>query len=135
MSHRDAKCPTSWQLVGHFLKRSRRRPDLKGLDPQASAGHRARLARLSLLVIWVGCAISCSRPDKTAMGASAGLTPGALTITPIPFGELNEGLEYNASDVIALADSRFLFCDNNTNDALFELDLTPDGQMKGPLIR
>jgi hypothetical protein len=48
---------------------------------------------------------------------------------------LNGGDEYNASDVVALADSRFLFCDNNTNDALFELNLTPDGQMKGPLIR
>jgi len=42
---------------------------------------------------------------------------------------------YNASGVVPLADSRFLFCDNNSNDALFELDLTADGQKKGPLIR
>ena len=42
---------------------------------------------------------------------------------------------YNASGVVPLADSRFLFCDNNCNDALFELDLTEDGRKKGPLIR
>ncbi len=56
-------------------------------------------------------------------------------ITPIPFGEMNGDDVYNASGVIPLADSRFLFCDNNSNDALFELDLDADGQRKGPLIR
>jgi len=65
----------------------------------------------------------------------AQLRPQALTIDSIPFGELNGRGEYNASGVIPLADSRFLFCDNNTSDALFELDLTPDGRKKGPLIR
>src|SRR5262245_1336642 len=52
-----------------------------------------------------------------------------------PFSERNGKDEFNASDIIPLADSRFLICDNNTNDALFELNLTPDGQKKGPLIR
>jgi hypothetical protein len=61
--------------------------------------------------------------------------PGVRTITPIPFEEMNGERVYNASGVIPLADSRFLFCDNNANDALFELDLTEDGRMKGPLIR
>jgi hypothetical protein len=42
---------------------------------------------------------------------------------------------YNASGVVPMADSRFLFCDNNSNDALFELDLTAGGQKKGSLIR
>jgi hypothetical protein len=56
-------------------------------------------------------------------------------IDSIPFGELNGGREYNGSGIIPLADSRFLICENNTNDALFELDLTPDGRKKGPLIR
>src|SRR5262245_56084029 len=56
-------------------------------------------------------------------------------ITPIPFGELNGDDVYNASGVVPLADSRFLFCDNNSNDALFELDLDAEGQRKGPLIR
>src|SRR4029434_3367688 len=57
------------------------------------------------------------------------------TITPIPFGEMNGDDVYNASGVVPLADSRFLFCDNNCNDALFEFDLTADGQKKGQLIR
>jgi hypothetical protein len=57
------------------------------------------------------------------------------TITPIPFEEKNGEREFNASGVVPLADSRFLFCDNNCNDALFELDLTEDGRKKGPLIR
>jgi Protein of unknown function (DUF3616) len=56
-------------------------------------------------------------------------------IDSTPFGEMNGKEEYNASGVIALADSRFLFCDNNTGDALFELKLTPDGRKKGSLIR
>ena len=57
------------------------------------------------------------------------------TITPIPFEEMNGERVFNASGVVPLADSRFLFCDNNCNDALFELNLTEDGKKKGPLIR
>jgi hypothetical protein len=60
---------------------------------------------------------------------------GVRTITPIPFEEMNGERVLNASGVVSLADSRFLFCDNNCNDALFELDLTDDGKKKGPLIR
>src|SRR5215813_11164662 len=48
---------------------------------------------------------------------------GVRVITPIPFGELNDGAEYNASGVVPLGDSRFLFCDNHVADALYELDL------------
>src|SRR5262249_48938904 len=84
-----------------------------------------------------GRATGCSKSDTTGAGALsfAQTRPGALTIAPIPFGEMNGRDVYNASDVIPIADSRFLFCDNNTDDALFELDLTPDGRKKGPLIR
>lgn len=57
------------------------------------------------------------------------------TITPNPFEEMNGERVYNASGVVPLADSRFLFCDNNCNDALFEIDLSEDGRKKGPLIR
>lgn len=57
-----------------------------------------------------------------------------VLVTSIPFGESNGADVYNASGVVPLADSRFLFCDNNTGNALFELDLTPDGQKKGPII-
>jgi len=60
---------------------------------------------------------------------------GDRTITPILFEEMNGERVYNASGVVPLADSRFLFCDNNCSDALFELDLTEDGRKKGPLIR
>jgi hypothetical protein len=56
-------------------------------------------------------------------------------IRAIPFGEQDGKKPYNASAIIALADSTFLFCDNNNGDALFELRLLPDGQMAGPLAR
>jgi hypothetical protein len=58
-----------------------------------------------------------------------------LIITPIPFEEMNDEREYNASDVVPLADSRFLFCDNNSKHSLFELDLGKDGRKNGPLIK
>jgi hypothetical protein len=60
---------------------------------------------------------------------------GVRVITPIPFGELNDGAEYNASGVVPLGDSRFLFCDNHVADALYELDLASDGRMQRGLIR
>jgi hypothetical protein len=56
-------------------------------------------------------------------------------IKPIPFGERPGPEPYNASEVVALADSRFLFCDNNIGDALFELRLVADASMECPLIR
>ncbi len=76
-------------------------------------------------------------------GAAAPPAPSRLdgaqsntqTITPIPFEEMNGERAYNASGVVPLADSRFLFCDNNSGDALFELDLAEDGRKKGPVIR
>src|SRR5215510_11862035 len=97
----------------------------------------ALLAIAALIALWVGRATGRSKYDTTGAGelSFAQTRPGALTITPIPFGEMNGREVYNASDIIPIADSRFLFCDNNTDDALFELDLTPDGRKKGPLIR
>jgi len=56
-------------------------------------------------------------------------------IRPIPFGERPGPEPYNASEVLALADSRFLFCDNNVCDALFEFRLDPDGALVGPILR
>jgi len=97
----------------------------------------ALLAGAALIALWVGGATGCSKSDTTgAVALSFAQTrPGVLTIAPIPFGEMNGREEYNASDIIPIADSRFLFCDNNSDDALFELDLTPDGRKNGPLIR
>jgi len=56
-------------------------------------------------------------------------------IKPVPFGERPGSEPYNASELVAIDDSRFLFCDNNIGNALFELRLSPDGQMACPLIR
>jgi hypothetical protein len=100
----------------------------------------AILAVASLIALWLVGATGCSKSNTAGarrVGAPsfAQTRPGALMIAPIPFGEMNGRKEYNASDIVPLADSRFLFCDNNADDALFELDLTPDGRKKGPLIR
>jgi hypothetical protein len=56
-------------------------------------------------------------------------------VKPISFGERPGPEPYNASEVVAIADSRFLFCDNNISDALFEFQLEPDGSLSCPLIR
>ncbi|HEU0184970.1 MAG TPA: hypothetical protein VFS27_06620 [Blastocatellia bacterium] len=77
-----------------------------------------------VIALCVGWAFGCSKS-----------TAPALTIDSIPFAERNGKEEFNASGIVPLADSRFLICDNNTNDALFELNLGPDGQKNGPLIR
>lgn len=93
-----------------------------------------------MMLLVAGCAgwiTGCSKSASSRAG-SPGTTvqrQAAMNVDSIPFGERNGKDEYNASGIIALADARFLFCDNNTNDALFELDLTADGQKKGPLIR
>ncbi|HEY8458763.1 MAG TPA: DUF3616 domain-containing protein [Blastocatellia bacterium] len=80
-----------------------------------------------LIALCVVAAFGCSKSTKS--------TGPALTIDSIPFAERNGKNEFNASGIVPLADSRFLICDNNTNDALFELKLTPDGRKDGPLIR
>ena len=56
-------------------------------------------------------------------------------IEALPFGEQPGKDPYNASEVVALRDSRFLFCDNNISDSLFEIRLTPEGKLACPLIR
>jgi hypothetical protein len=90
-----------------------------------------------LIALCAVCTTGCSKSHGSGTGRLSSTEPAAaaLTVDSISFGELNGKDEYNASGVVALADSRFLICDNNTNDALFELGLTPDGQKKGPLIR
>src|SRR5262245_1769263 len=74
---------------------------------------------------------------KTRQLTSERIADGALKhprIKPILFGERPGAEPYNASEIVAIADSRFLFCDNNISDALFELRLDSDGAMAGPLI-
>lgn len=89
---------------------------------------------LSLIVVFAfGCRHDADM--KTSAHPTSGLSAKSSVVTPIPFGELNDGEAYNASGVVPLDDSRFLFCDNHVADALYELDLTSDGQMQGKLIR
>jgi hypothetical protein len=56
-------------------------------------------------------------------------------LSSIYFSERPGPLPYNASEVVALADSRFLFCDNNINETLFEIAFTPEGELDGQLVR
>ncbi|MGO4836600.1 DUF3616 domain-containing protein, partial [Rhizobiaceae sp. 2RAB30] len=58
-------------------------------------------------------------------------------IKPAYFDErpLDGDEPYNASDIVAIDDSRFLFCDNNIGDTLFELRLTSEGEAAGPIVR
>jgi hypothetical protein len=61
--------------------------------------------------------------------------PDGNLVSAVGFGE-HHGVEpYNASGIVQLADSKFLFVDNNSDDALFELDLAPDGSKAGPLVK
>jgi hypothetical protein len=71
-------------------------------------------------------------PAKPESGPA---NPTGPVITPIPFGVMNGDDVYNASGVVPLTNSRFLFCDNNSNDSLFELIIGENGQRVGPLIR
>jgi hypothetical protein len=56
------------------------------------------------------------------------------SIKPIAF-ERPGPEPYNASEIVAIDDAKFLFCDNNVGDALFELRLAADGNIACPLIR
>lgn len=55
----------------------------------------------------------------------------SASLKPISFGEDPGPEPYNASEIVAIADSRFLFCDNNIGDGLFELQLAADGGRSG----
>src|SRR5882672_10815504 len=79
-----------------------------------------------IVAICVGWAAGCSKSTDSS---------APLIIDSIHFEEMNGEVPINASGIVSLADSRFLICDNNTDDALLELDLGPDGRKKGPLIR
>jgi hypothetical protein len=61
--------------------------------------------------------------------------PDADLIRAAPFGESNGDMPHNASEVVAIGDARFLFCDNNISDALFEMRVNRQGQLAGRLIR
>lgn len=97
----------------------------------------------AIATIILGLAVAGKLDCGPAQGNGSTSTPaGSSTAAPalaapVLFGETNAatGMEYNASGVVPLADSRFLFVENNTNDALFELAIGPDGARSGPLVR
>src|SRR5499426_338962 len=108
-------------------------------DTDLNPGLRPRIFLCAVALMLVGAAtIALGHHQDGAPPAPScldGAQSNTQTITPIPFEEMNGERVYNASGVIPLADSRFLFCDNNSGDALFELDLAEDGRKKGPVIR
>lgn len=75
-----------------------------------------------------------SKSPKKPVATAARSTDGTMVAT-VPFRERNGKDVFNASGIVALGDSRFVFVDNNTNDALFELDLAPDGSQAAPIKR
>src|SRR5262245_54897158 len=112
----------------------------KSSDTDLNPGlrHRIFLCAVALMLVGVAAIASGRHQGAAAQPAPSrleGAQSNTQTITPIPFEEMNGERVYNASGVVPLADSRFLFCDNNSGDALFELDLAEDGRKKGPVIR
>jgi hypothetical protein len=56
-------------------------------------------------------------------------------IAAAPFADQPGKQPHNASEVVAIGDSRFLFCDNNISDALFEMRFDAKGVLHGHLVR
>lgn len=109
-----------------MLFRTRTRPTVR----------RAVLALAAAIV----AASGCQSGDGTRPGTpetKPATEPVTVSIAPIPFAERNEERNdvYNASGIVTLEDGRFLVVDNNTNDALLELRLTPEGQQAVPIAR
>jgi len=111
----------------------------ESFDTDLNPGLRPRIFLCAVALMIVGAAtIALGHHQGGAPPAPSrldGAQSNTQTITPIPFEEMNGDRAYNASGVVPLDDSRFLFCDNNSGDALFELDLAEDGRKKGSLIR
>ena len=92
---------------------------------------------------FVACAIAAAVVLASGCDAGTGKKPAmpdkptdvANAVAPIEFAEKNGKDVYNASGIVPVGDSRFIFVDNNTNDALLELQLTPDGQAAKPITR
>lgn len=98
---------------------------------QALRGGRAIAALAITAVVTVGC--TSGGDSKEPKGKAPADAAGA--IAPIEFVEKNGKDVFNASGIVPVGDSRFIFVDNNTNDALLELQLTPDGQPAKPIAR
>ena len=101
-----------------------------------------RLSLLLVLVLAVPASVVDGAQKSKKKDKGKGKSPAAAVapvqgnmITPVPFRERNGKDVFNASGIVALGDSHFVFVDNNTNDALLELRLTPDGKQAAPIAR
>lgn len=93
----------------------------------------------AVATIILGLAVAGKLPTScgTAGVDSSVVTPPANVepVKPTSFGEKINGEDVNASGVAPVGDSRFLIVDNNTSDALFELQLDAQGKKVGNLVR
>ena len=109
---------------------------LSELDKSKRSARRYYLFVFTLTLTAVALfTFGCRQRSSGQAVASSGAPTIVRLITPISFGELNGDEDYNASGVVPLGDSRFLFCDNHVSDALYELDLTSDGQKQSGIVR
>jgi hypothetical protein len=67
--------------------------------------------------------------------APEGGQPQIVVVSATPFEERTPRGHINASDLVPIADSTFLIVDDLTDDAFFELSLSPDGKKSKPLLR
>lgn len=59
----------------------------------------------------------------------------AKLVTPELFAERNGKDVYNISGIVPLDGNRFLFCDNNIGDALFEFTVDAEGKKNSQIVR
>lgn len=94
----------------------------------------------AIATIVLGLMIAGKMPGCSSTEGNSGTNPepppGVAFVGFNSFGDVNPAGEvYNASAIVEIAPGRFLIADNNTNDALFELGLDPNGTKSTPLVR
>ena len=90
---------------------------------------------IAALTITAVMSVGCTGDGGSKGPRGEAPTDAAGAIAPIEFAEKNGKEVFNASGIVPVGDSRFIFVDNNTNDALLELQLTPNGQAAKPSTR
>ncbi|MBK6316154.1 MAG: hypothetical protein IPF53_18140 [Blastocatellia bacterium] len=90
---------------------------------------------IAALTITAVMSVGCTGDGGSKGPRGEAPTDAAGAIAPIEFAEKNGKEVFNASGIVPVGDSRFIFVDNNTNDALLELQLTPNGQAAKPITR
>jgi len=112
------------------------------LAPSILANERIRLPSAQHPSPAVGVVVDRNRPirDKRApvRGESVPLQLGGdvalVLVSSTPFSPPS-AVAINASGVVPVTSSRFVFIDNNDDEALLELNVNPDGTQHGPVVR